>query len=185
MGWLASEKPPDKYSSAYFKMLVERLRTALNFLSEENFSSGLSGSIINDRSLAMSKLTGYGGLPLYEDFFTLMQSETITATTLSAFGSSVLFDPLMSTLANVYLEVTCSAADATHACTVEVHSPNGALLSQSITDATFSRREFQIPTNSLPTAPCTLVFKASVSNATYPLTILSARLILKLSEIMS
>ena len=181
MGWLNAEKPPDKVTGAYFRQFVERLRTALNFIDSSNFGDGLEGSILTDRSVYLqTKITGYGGLTFQEDFFALAQGLSFNATALTSLGSSTLWSPSWNNYAKLYLEVTGYVANATYPATVEVHGTSGAIASHQITAVTMTRHEWEItPT---PTEGTTLVFKSLVGNATYPLTILSARLILKLTE---
>ena len=181
MGWLNTEKPPDKWSSAYFKMFVERMRTAVNYLDSENFPDGISGLWIKDRSIpARTKITGYGGLVFQQDFFALPTGLSFAGTTLTSLGSSVLWTPRWKDYAKLYLEVTGYVADTSYPATVEVHGTSGAILSKQITSTTIPRHEWEI--TGAPTSDMTLVFKSLVNNATYPLTILSARLILKLTE---
>lgn len=181
MGWLNSEKPPEKLTASYFRAFVERLRTAVNYLDSENFPDGLSGATLKDRSVTLNtKVTGYGGLVFYQDFFALAQSLSITATALTGFGSAVLWTTATKRVAKTYLEVTGYIANASYPATVEVHGTSGAIFSHTITDTTMTRYEWEI--TNLPATDMTLIFKAMVNNATYPLTILSARLILKLTE---
>lgn len=181
MGWLGSEKPPDKWSSAYFKLFVERVRTAINFLDDSNFPEGLSGFLLTNRSVALkTKVTGYGGLVSQQDFFALAQGVSVTSTTALGLGASVLWSPAWASIAKVYLEVHGYVADANYPATVEVHGTGGAIISKQITGTTMTRYEWEI--TSPPTTDMTVVFKALVNNASYPLTILSARLILKLTE---
>lgn len=181
MGWLNSEKPPEKLTSAYFRNFVERLRTAVNYLDAENFPDGIEGTLIKNRSIALNKkVTGYGGLVFYQDFFALPQGVSVTSTALTGLGSSVLWSTAWKRVAKVYLEVTCYVANASYPATVEVHGTSGAIISQQITATSMTRFEFEITVP--PTTDMTVVFKTLVANATYPLTILSARLILKLTE---
>jgi len=181
MGWLNSEKPPEKWSQAYFVRFVERLRTAVNYISTENFPDGISGALLETRSVYLkTKITGYGGLNFQEDFFALALGLSVTATTLTGLGASVLWNSAWKNYAKLYLEVSGYVANASYPATVEVHGTSGALLSEQITATTMTRHEWELTT--LPTESMTLVFKTLVANATYPLTILSARLILKLTE---
>ena len=55
MGYLNTEKPPEKWSPAWFKLFLEKVRTAVNFLDEENFPEGLSGLILKDKSVPFGK----------------------------------------------------------------------------------------------------------------------------------
>lgn len=180
MSWLNSERPPDRWSPAYFKIFVERLRTAVNYLDATNFPSGLSGSMITNRSVILKKITGYGGLVLQQDFFAVPTPATLTTTELTSFGSPVLWSPGWNSLATAHLEITACVADASHPATVEVKSADGTILTQQVSDVTLQRYEW--PIDPMPTEGTTLVFRASVSDVNYPLTILSARLILKLTE---
>lgn len=181
MGWLNTEKPPEKWSAAYFRTVVERIRTAVNYLDSENFPDGISGLWIKDRSIsAKTKITGYGGLVFQQDFFALPTGLSFAGTTLTSLGSSVLWSPTWNNYAKLYLEVTGYVADAANSATVELHGTSGAILSKTISDTTITRYEWEVTTP--PTTGMTLVCKAKVNNSTYPLTILSARLILKLTE---
>lgn len=181
MGWLNSEKPPEKWSQSYFKMCIERIRTAVNYLDSENFPDGINGSGLVNRSVSLkSKITGYGGLVFQQDFFAQALGVGVATIALTSLGSSVLWTPLWKNYAKVYLEVTGYVADATYPATVEVHGTSGAISSHQITATSMTRHEWEI--TSMPTSDMTLVFKSLVANGTYPLTILSARLILKLTE---
>lgn len=181
MGWLNVEKPPDKWSSSYFKMFVERVRTALNYLDSENFPDGMSGLWLRDRTVPLySKGTGYGGLVISHDFFSQATGVSVTATTLTSYGAPVLWAPQWARFARAYLEVTCNVANASYPGTVEVHSVNGLACSATCSSTAVERIEVLI--EDVPTEDSTLIFKARAAHASYPLTILSARIILKLSE---
>lgn len=181
MGWLNTEKPPEKWSQSYFKMFVERVRTALNYLDSTNFPDGISGILITDRSISLNpKVTGYGGMYISQDFFALLNTTPVTATTLTSYGSAILWSPTWNNYANMALEVTCFVANASYPATVELHGTAGAVVSQSITNTTLQRIE--IPITAMPSGMETVVFKARVANASYALNIMSARLLIKMSE---
>ena len=181
MGWLNTEKPPEKWSQSYFKMFVERVRTAVNYLDSTNFPDGISGILIKDRSISINpKLTGYGGMYFSQDFFALAATMSSTATTLTSYGSAILWSPTWNNFANMALEVTAYVANASYPATVEVHGTAGAVVSQELTNTTLQRIE--IPITSMPSGLETVVFKAKVANASYAVNILSARLLIKMSE---
>ena len=181
MGWLNTEKPPEKWSQSYFKMFVERVRTALNYLDSTNFPDGISGILITDRSISLNpKVTGYGGMYISQDFFALLNTTPITATTLTSYGSAILWSPTWNNYANMALEVTCYVTNASYPATVELHGTAGAVVSESITNTALQRIE--IPITAMPSGMETVVFKASVANASYALNIMSARLLIKMSE---
>lgn len=181
MGWLNTEKPPEKWSQSYFKMFVERVRTAINYLDTTNFPDGISGILITDRSISLNpKVTGYGGMYISQDFFALLNTTPVTATTLTSYGSAILWSPTWNNYANMALEVTCYVANASYPATVELHGTAGAVVSQSITNTALQRIE--IPIAEMPSGMETVVFKAKVDNASYALNIMSARLLIKMSE---
>jgi hypothetical protein len=181
MGWLNTEKPPEKWSNSYFKLFVEKVRTAINYLDSENFPDGVDGLWLKNRSVPLkTKVTGYGGIPINYDFFANHTALSVTSTTLLGLGSAVLWSSQWAGLAKLYLEVTGYVANATYPATVEVHGTSGAIVSKQITATTITRNEWEI--TALPSTDMTFVFKTLVNNATYPLTILSARIILKLTE---
>lgn len=182
MGWLNVEKPPEKWSAAYFKMFVERVRTALNFLDTSNFPDGISGLWLRDRTLPIhTKCTGYGGLVIPHDFFATAAATSVTATASTAYGSPVLWTPQWTKFGTPYLEVTCYVANATRVGTMEVYSTDG-LVGTIACDSTAITR-LELPLTALPTVDSTLTFKAKANHASYPLYIFSARIIIKLAEL--
>lgn len=181
MGWLNSEKPPEKWSNSYFKIFVERLRTALNYLDAENFPDGISGLWLRDRSVSLQdKVTGYGGLIIPLDFFAGVVGHNVTSTTETTLGSPILWTPRWNSLADAYLEVTCYVSNASHPATIKVNDGIGTILTQEVSNTTIQRLETKITPMSQESG--TLVFRVKVAHASYPLTITSARIILKLTE---
>ena len=79
-----------------------------------------------------------------------------------------------------FLEVTAYVSDETHPGTVGVRGASGDIISQEITNTTLARHEWEI--EEPPDLNMTLVFRCNAQDEDYPLTILSARLILKLVE---
>lgn len=180
MGWLNTEKPPEKWSNAYFRQFIERLRTAINYLDVENFPEGLNGSILKSQTVSYDSLLGFSGIDIHYDFFALPTLNTVTSTTLTVLGSGVVWKPAYEQIADVYLEFTAGALNASYSCDVQVIGIEGVIAGseQTITDTTLKRYEVKL--SGLPKNTSTLLFKARTSNASYGLTIMSARIILRL-----
>lgn len=182
MGYLNSEKFPDKYTPAFMKLWVERIRTAVNYIDATNFPRGLNGSVIVDRSLSLlTKVTGYAGLVIGADFFTTPLYHELNATSYTGLGGLVLWSPTWKTIANIFLEVTLSVADASYPADIKLVGAGGDVYTFEEISTIQVRREFDI-TSVMPATGTTIAFQAKVDNATYPVYINSARLIYKLKE---
>lgn len=177
MGYLNTEKPPEKWSPAWFKLFLEKVRTAVNFLDEENFPEGLSGLILKDKSVSFGKLA-LTGLSFFLDFFSLPTPTTLAATGYTNLGGSLLWSPQWSNAADVFLEYTAYITNASAPCNVKLVGVDGTVTEQTLTNTAIQR--FEIPLTTMPATTSTLLFQGKTSNATYPLTIISARIILKL-----
>lgn len=128
MGTVKTEKVPEKYQASYFKLLVERLRTAVNFLDRNNFPNGVEGSIIKSRTLSLSAL-GQGEFHLL--LVALAQAFTTTSDVLQNCSPFIYFDPaLWGDGVSLYLEVTGGGvAESTGNAVFELHGANGLLTS--------------------------------------------------------
>lgn len=181
MGWLNIEKPPEKWSQSYFKLFVERVRTAVNYLDATNFPDGISGILLTDRSVSLRhKITGYGGMYFSQDFFALLNTVSLTPTTLTSYGSAILWSPTWNNFANVALEVTGFVASDSYPATLEVHGTSGALVSYNMVNTSLQRIE--IPITEMPGGMETVVFRLRVQSASYAVNIMSARLLIKMTE---
>lgn len=180
MSWLNSEKPPEKWSNSYFKLFVERLRTAVNHIDSDNFPEGISGLWLRDKSVSLRKISGYGGLIFTHDFFALVDAKSVTSTSEVTLGSPVYWTPLWKNLATVYLELTGYVSDADSPATIYVNDSNGTIFSRVVNNTTIERIQEEIEV--MPNELGTLVFRAKVTASNKPLTIVSARIILKLKE---
>lgn len=181
MGFLNSEKFPDTYKPAFFKLWVERLRTAINYLDATNFPNGLSGNVITDRSLPLGKVTGLDGLVIGADFFTTPTYHSVSDTTFTGVGALVLWSPTWKTVGTIALEVTCSVENTAYPATIKLVSGAGDVYSFVESSNTQVRREFDV-TSVMPATAGTLAIYAKVDDAGHPLYINSARLLYKLTE---
>jgi len=106
MGHLASSRPPERYSATFIRALVERIRTAFNFLDESNFPApGLNASaILQPRTLSTDTLMqGEFHLPLVG----LANIFTTTSTTFVDCSPFALWNPLAwGAQSSLWLEVT-------------------------------------------------------------------------------
>lgn len=190
MGYLNSEKPPEKWSSAWFKMFVERVKLAVNDLDINNFPTGINGALINDKSLSfesignayyLSKLRQLDGLELQYVFFANTIPFSVSSLALTNVGGYVLFDDVLFTNDNIklYFEATFSSADNTSTATLELHGVGGKLaeLTTNTGNMDWKRSEAFTP----PTGTQTLLVKAKTSDGNKPASLLSARLILKIN----
>lgn len=163
MGYLSSERPPDRWSPAYFRAFVEKLRTIINYLDASNFPNGLP----------MSTLVGIGSIPLNIDFFAVPVGVAITSITAINLGSSIVFNSKWASIADISFEVTAACVSGT----ITVGGVNGVMATVPITSATVTRYTAQL--TNLPATTSTLVCKGTASTGN-PLTILSARIIITL-----
>jgi hypothetical protein len=177
MGYLNTEKPPEKWSPAWFKLFLEKVRTAVNFLDEDNFPDGISGLILKDKSVPFGKLS-LTGLFFFLDFFTLALPTAIAATAYTNLGGSLLWSPKWASVADVFLEYTAYITNASAPCDVKLVGVDGTVTEHTLTNTAIQR--FEMPLATMPATTSTLIFQGKTSNATYPLTIISARIILKL-----
>ena len=84
------------------KMLIERIRTAVNFLDESNFPSGVSGEVLTQHSVPLNRLAqGEYHLPMV----LLTSPITTSSTTFINVGVSVEWLPPSWGLAHMYLAV--------------------------------------------------------------------------------
>lgn len=173
MGYLNSEKPPSKWSPSFFKMFVERVRTAINYIDSTNFPDGLDGFIIKDRTIPVSKLTG---MVMRHTMLSLATQHTTTSTTLTNVGGYLSWENIWGENVTLALEVVGSISDATAEATFELHGIDGKLAEVKATTGSVEvlRSENFEP----PSVGQTLLLKMKTSNATYPAGILSATLIL-------
>jgi len=189
MGYLVSEKPPEKWSAAFFKMYVERLRIAVNNIDANNFPEGLDGNLLNESSVWYTKLYGMGyltklkdlsGIELQNTIFALAEPFTIASATLTNVGGYILYDETLWNKENVQLmfEVVGASYDATSVATFELYGVNGMIAQVTVDtgDIEWKRSEaFTAPTDGQ-----TLLVKAKTSDAAKPASVLSARLIIKI-----
>lgn len=175
MGWLATEKAPEKWSPAYFKLFVERVRTALNNIDDSNFPEGFNGANLKSRTVQTGALVGFE----YEKvFFALAVPHTTTATTETTVGGLVQWNPSAWGNGNVklILEVVGGIADVSATATFEIYGIDGVLA--SVTTQVASLSNLRSEAFSPPTEGQTIAFKMKTSNATYSAQATSARLII-------
>jgi hypothetical protein len=189
MGWLNSEKPPSKWSPAYFMTFVERLRTAVNALDSNNFPEGLSGVLLSDSSVGYNKLSGMGFLTKLKDLagleipniaFAVAEPFVVNSTTLVNVGGYIFYDDvlLISEHIKLIFEVTGASYDATSTATFELHGVDGKLA--EVTTNTGQLEWKRSEPFVAPTGSQTLLVKAKTSDALKPAGVLSAKLIIKI-----
>jgi len=175
MGWLNSEKSPDKWSASYFKLFVERLRLAVNNIDDSNFPEGLDGNIIKSHTVQTGALANFS----YEQvFFSQATPYTTVSTTAVTVGTLVQWNPSAwgSGTVKVMLEVVGGVANATATATFEVWGIAGKLA--TVTTQATSLGLSRSVSFSPPTESQTLIVKAYTSNASYSAQALSAKLII-------
>ena len=175
MGWLATEKAPEKWSPAYFKLFVERVRTALNNIDDSNFPEGFNGANLKSRTVQTGALVGFE----YEKvFFALAVPHTTTSTTAVAAGGLVQWNPSAwgNGSVKLILEVVGGIADVAAIATFEVHGVAGVVASVTTQVAALGvlRSEAFVP----PTEGQTFSFRMKTNNATHSAQAVSARLII-------
>jgi hypothetical protein len=180
MGYLNSEKPPAKYSAAYLKMFVERVRQALNYLDSNNFPNGLLGSIIKDKSLPLTKLTqGEWRFPIIAQ----ASPYTTTSTTLVNVGQYIYWSPSsFPTTAKLYLEITGSSGGV-YTATFELwgkDSGGADVLMTSINASSGVYEVLRSESFTPPTVSQAMLLKIKTGSASIPVGILGANLIIKL-----
>lgn len=188
MGYLGSEKPPEKWSAAYFKMFVEKLKTALNDIDGNNFPTGINGYLINAKTVSWDKLIGMGflnflqpfsGIELQNTIFALATPFTVSSTTLMNVGGYMMYSALFNQ-PNVKLifEVVGGSYDSSTTATFELHGVNGKIAEITTNKGTieFLRSAEFSP---LETGQ-TLLVKAKTSDGAKAANILSARLIIRI-----
>ena len=175
MGWLNSEKPPEKWSASFFKLFVEKLRTAVNFLDENNFPNGIYGSVINDKSIPLSKLSG---MEFHETVVAVAEPHPVTSTSLVNVGGFLVWDTVWGQNVRLCLEVIGGSSSANRVATFELHGVDGVLT--SVSDSSGEIKWLRSQDFDPPTAGQTLLVKVKTSNSSYPAMLLSARLIIKL-----
>ena len=175
MGYLATEKAPEKWSAAYFKLFVERLRTAVNNIDASNFPDGINGGMIKDRTVTTGALVNFA----YEQtFFAQTTPYTTTSTTSVQAGPLVQWNPSTWGQGKVkmILEVMGASANASATATFELVGADGLL--QTITTTSTAFQSLRSQAFSPPENAQTLAIKVKTSNASYSAQALSAKLII-------
>jgi len=103
MAYLTPESPPEYYNTQYIKVLVERLRTAVNYLDADNFPNGLDGEVLEDGSVDVAALCG---LHLTLPIINLAEAYTTNSTSPVQIGGLVKW---ASEWTNVQIQLVISA----------------------------------------------------------------------------
>lgn len=175
MGWLNSEKPPSKYDPAYIKLLVEKIRTALNFLDDNNFPNGLSGLNVKQRTLPLSALSqGEWHLPI----ISLAVPYSTASTEPINVGPFVYISPVTwGASSAMYFEVTGGTENKAASAVFELHGVSGKLAEITIPEEGFSwKRSGALM---VPASGQTLVMKMKTTNKDHYAYLLGARLVIK------
>lgn len=173
MGWLNTERPPSKWSAAFFAGFVERLRTAVNYLDSNNFLGGLDGGVINNGTLPLSKISG---VEFQHTFFALAEAYTTASTSLVTVGGYLSWDNIWGDAVELKLEVVGGSSNVLATATFELHGVDGILA--SVTSNTGNIELLRSAAFTAPTISQTFLVKVKTSNGTYTANALSARLII-------
>lgn len=172
MGHLNTEKPPEKYNARYIKLLVEKIRTAFNFLDESNFPNGISGGVINENTLPLNTLAeGEFHLP----FFINATPYTTTDITAQTIGAFVYYNPSVWGNPTIYLDVTAASTASGTDAIIELHSAEGILTTITVSDIEYTWHRQELTT--YPTQAQTLLIKVKSSTGT-AVSIMGAKLVL-------
>lgn len=173
MGWINGEKPPEKWSASYFKMFVERLRTAMNYIDSSNFPDGISGLWLKAKSVPVSALTG---IEFNQTLVAVPTAYTVASTTLTNVGGYFIWDSMWGSAVSLKLEIIGGSGHSSATATFELHGTAGKLgeVTSNLGTIQWLRSEAITP----PTDSQTLLLKVKTSNASYPTNLLTARLII-------
>lgn len=175
MGWLNAERPPDKYSAAYIKLFVERLRTAVNYIDENNFPNPLNAdAILKDKTLGLTKLYG---VEFQHTLLTLATPHTSDKEELVNVGPFYHWSNVWGNNVKLVFEVTGGSQHEDATATFELHGADGLLASVESKEGAkleFLRSEEFDP----PGVSQTFLVKMKTSDSTHAAMILGARLII-------
>jgi len=175
MGWLKpATKIPPQWDAMFMRKLVERIRTALNFIDEGNFPNGISGTVVKDNTLDVTKLSG---LHFTIPIVALGTGFTTTSTSLVAVGGAVpwVFSAWQDTV-QLSLFVTGGSSHASAIATYELHGVDGLLASCTIQSATYTTAQSALI--DAPIADQNLVLKIKTDNGSYAAGITNALLLI-------
>ena len=175
MGFLPPEKAPDKWSASYFKMFVERLRTAINYMDSNNFPDGIDGSLIKSKTLGLSKMWGF---EFQQTIIALATIHSVTSTTLTNVGGYLAWNPLWGSSVALLFEIVGGVSNSLGTATFELHGMDGKLA--EVTSDAGNIEWLRSAEFEPPTVGQTLLVKVKTSNASYPAQLLSARLIIRI-----
>lgn len=152
------------------------MRLAVNYLDDSNFPNGLNGTLINDYTIPLKKL---GGMEIQHTIFGLGQILNVNSTTLINVGGMVVWDTIWGSNVNLTFEVVGGASNASYPVTFELHGLGGKLAEVTSNKAVIEvlRSESFSP----PQVGQTLLVKVKTAHSSYPVQILSARLIIKIN----
>lgn len=175
MSWLKTfSKLPKQYDPAQFKMIIERIRTAVNFLDGSNFPNGLDGGLLNENSIDPTKLTGCAWVV---PILALADAKTTVSTDGISVGGFIQWSAAIWGInVQCYLQVTGNIANAAATATFTLHSTTGVLATCTTQSTDFVALQSIgfIP----PIASQSIVFKMKTSNASYAASVLNANLII-------
>lgn len=173
MSWLKSiSKVPDKYEGAYLKLLVERIRTAVNFLDESNFPNGIGGSWIQDGTVTPKKmLATYWHIPIVAS----AEGVFIVTTDPTSVGGYIAWPGALGANVKLQLYATVTSSNPSATATITLEGTEGTLVTITSNLGTWELKQsdkFDAPTSSQ-----TLVLKVSTSSGSYSAGILNAVLV--------
>lgn len=166
-------KVPDKYDPAFFKLLVERLRSSINFLDHTNFPAGIPGTLLNENTIAPIRMTSVvWHIPL----IALAEGVYTPSTSLVSFGGFGHWSSFWgaNNVELVFQVTGVSGASAT--ATFVLEGAGGVELASVTTDAGVWEL-LQSDPFSPPLASQTIVVKVKTSSGTQAAGLLNATLL--------
>lgn len=172
MSWLKSlAKVPGKYDAAYLKLLIERIRTAVNFIDDTNFPKGIEGSWINDGTIVSKKL---GSTMWYLPILALREGTYTANTEAVTISGFIPWSTAWGSNVKIRLEATITSTNESAVCTVTLEGAGGTLITLTSSKGAWELKQSDfIPA---PLASQTMVLKMKTSNAGYNAGILHAML---------
>lgn len=163
MGLFKHKPIPERWTPRWLWDLVTSLQTAINSLSDANFSSPLTGdTLIKKASLDPNRLS-YGEW-VVGVLLALSSAYTTTSTSLVPIGPLLYFDkaqwPYAAT--SFYFEVTAGPGGVSSSTVVELHDASGAVATHTI--ATVGQGRYRVQFSRLPTNSETLQVKIRTTN---------------------
>lgn len=175
MGTLGTERPPSEYNASYLRRWGERIKSAVNHMSENNFPNPLNGRIIKERTVTLSHLAhGEYHLPL----LCLSTPYTTTSNVLANCSPHIHWNPpSWGTACKLYLDITAGGVSGGAHAEVELHGGSGMLV-RITTTTSGSYLWYRSAEFAPPTQAQTMILKARSTISGQTAGVLGARLII-------